>query len=107
MEKDDLVLAEIKGDKQPIGYHSRQKPFTSHKLKFKKGESFYLISDGFPDQFGGPKNKKYRYKPLKELILKSSELDIEDQKKIFADEFENWRGNNEQLDDVCLIGVKL
>lgn len=112
-ESDDIMtigdqsLLEIKGDKQPIGFHSRQQPFTSHKYQFQKGDSFYLISDGFADQFGGPRNKKYRYRPLKELILKSSSGKIEEQKKIFSEEFDNWKGDNDQLDDVCLIGVKL
>lgn len=98
-------LIEYKGDKQPIGFHEVQKDFTLHEFELKKGDMFYLISDGFPDQFGGPNNKKYRYKPFKNLLLNISKLKIEDQKKSVEKEFEDWKGNHEQLDDVCVIGV--
>lgn len=107
MENENAVLAEIKGDKQPIGYSSIQKPFTKHHINFKKGELFYLISDGFPDQFGGPRNKKYRYKPLKQLILNISDSDITKQKEIISKEFHKWKGNQEQIDDVCILGVRI
>ena len=101
------ALLEIKGDKQPIGFHSRQSPFHKHEIRFKKGDSFFLLSDGFADQFGGPDNKKYRYKPLKKFILSISDKSSHDQKVAFEEEFERWKGNEEQLDDVCVIGVKL
>ncbi|MEQ8358592.1 MAG: tetratricopeptide repeat protein [Cytophagales bacterium] len=107
MESEQYVLAEIKGDKQPIGFSSHQKPFTKHHIKFKKGELFYLMSDGFADQFGGPKNKKYRYKPLKQLVLNLMESDIHEQKNVLSKEFDDWKGNQEQLDDVCVLGVRV
>ncbi len=107
MESEQYVLAEIKGDKQPIGFSSHQKPFTKHHIKFKKGELFYLMSDGFADQFGGPKNKKYRYKPLKQLVLNLVESDIHEQKNVLSKEFDEWKGNQEQLDDVCVLGVRV
>jgi serine phosphatase RsbU (regulator of sigma subunit) len=79
----------------------------THSLKLNKGDSFYLYSDGFPDQFGGPKAKKFKYKQLEELLLSITSESMEVQQKKLNEVFENWKGNLEQVDDVCLIGVKV
>lgn len=101
------TLNEVKGDKQPIGQYANIKPFTNHKITLLKGDTVYLFSDGYPDQFGGEKGKKYMYKRFRELILGISKKEFSKQKVELETEFEQWRGALEQLDDVCVIGVKI
>ena len=72
-----------------------------------EGDSIYLFSDGFADQFGGPNGKKYKYKPFKNLLLSFSEKPMEEQHTIMNEEFETWKGELEQVDDVCVIGVRV
>ena len=67
----------------------------------------YTFSDGFADQFGGPKGKKLKYKPFKNMLIQNSDKSMEEQEKQLNDLFENWKGDLEQLDDVCVIGVKI
>ena len=103
----DNELVEIKANKQPIGKYINQSPFTTHTLEIKKGDKIYMFSDGFSDQFGGEKNKKYKTKEFKKLILSIQSETMEDQKNIIDNTFENWKGDLEQLDDVCVIGIAL
>ena len=100
-------LEEIKPDKQPIGKYTNEKPFTTHTIQLNEGDSFYIFSDGFPDQFGGLKGKKYKYRPFKELLLKNSTKPMEEQRTLLNKAFEEWKGDLEQIDDVCIIGVRL
>ncbi|MFI5205062.1 MAG: SpoIIE family protein phosphatase, partial [Flavobacteriales bacterium] len=100
------VLTEIKADKQPIGKFDKRKPFTNHTIEIKKGDAIYLCSDGFADQFGGESGKKFKYGKLKELIVENWTLPMDQQHRIYNRIFENWRGEQEQTDDVCLWGVK-
>jgi tetratricopeptide (TPR) repeat protein len=100
-------LKEIKADKQPIGYHPQQKPFTNHEIQLQKGDSIYIYSDGYADQFGGPKGKKLTYKKLDNFINENYQLSLENQKTLFREYFDNWKGSLEQLDDVCVIGIKI
>ncbi|MES2566033.1 MAG: SpoIIE family protein phosphatase [Bacteroidota bacterium] len=81
-------------------------PFT-HTFELKTGDSFYLYSDGFADQFGGPKGKKYKYKQLEELLKANCNKTPSQQLEILNNSFENWRGNLEQVDDVTVIGFKV
>jgi len=82
--------------------------FTCHEIKLQKGDSFYLFSDGYADQFGGVKGKKLKYKPFKRLLLENSEKPMNEQLIILDEFIENWKGNKyEQIDDICVIGVKL
>ena len=99
-------IKEIKSDKQPIGKTENPKPFTTHSLQLKKGDSVFLFTDGFADQFGGEKGKKFKYKPLKEMLQDSS-LSLEAQKLKLETIFNEWKGNLEQVDDVCVIGIRL
>jgi serine phosphatase RsbU (regulator of sigma subunit) len=99
-------LIEIKGDKQPIGYSDFYKPFTNHILS-EKNCIFYLFTDGYADQFGGEHGKKFKYKPLQQLLLNLQSKTLEEQKKELSSAFETWRGNLEQVDDVCIIGIRL
>ncbi len=106
MEDGSFQLLEIKPDKQPIGYAYRQRPFTNQKLQLHKDDMVYLFNDGFADQFGGEKSKKYKYKPFKMLLGKLVDMPMSDQKQKVLNEFEEWRGDHEQIDDVCIIGIK-
>ena len=102
------ALIEIKGNGQPIGTFMEEKnqPFTTHTIDLLTGDIFYVFTDGFADQFGGPKGKKFKYKQLKELLVAVSALPLAQQKEKLDGAFENWRGNLEQIDDLCLIGFK-
>ncbi len=100
-------LIEIKGDKQPIGFTEKENSFKLHKFQLKKGDILYLSTDGYADQFGGERGKKFKYKPFKELLLKIASLDMEQQRKILEDTFIKWKGNLEQLDDICIIGIRI
>jgi len=100
-------LKEIKGDKQPIGKYENRKPFTSHHLQMEKGDRIYLFTDGYADQFGGDKGKKFKYSQLKEMILHFGFSPLKEQHQKLDEIFENWRKNMEQTDDVCLWGVKI
>ncbi|MDQ3192036.1 MAG: tetratricopeptide repeat protein [Bacteroidota bacterium] len=103
----NLILKEIKPNKQPIGYHPNQTPFINNVLQLKKDSIFYLITDGYHDQFGGAKGKKFKPAQLKELILNIHSKPMEEQKQILNSKFHQWKGELEQVDDVCIIGMKV
>lgn len=100
-------IKEIKADKQPIGLSDGPKPFTRHTINNAEGCSFYLFTDGFADQFGGPNGKKFKYKQFSDLILHNSHLNMTEQMNVINTSFTNWKGELEQVDDVCVIGIKL
>ncbi len=101
-------LREFKADKMPVGRHDKQDTlFTRHTEKLQKGDLIYIFTDGFADQFGGEKGKKFKYSALKELLLSIAEKPMYEQKTILSKTFENWRGNLEQVDDVCVVGVRV
>jgi serine phosphatase RsbU (regulator of sigma subunit)/Tfp pilus assembly protein PilF len=100
-------IIEIKPDKQSVGVTDNPKPFTTHTTQLQSEDVLYIFTDGFADQFGGPKEKKYKYKPFKEFLLSIQNQTLEEQKNALDEEFENWRGDLEQVDDVCIIGVKI
>lgn len=100
-------IEEIKADKQPIGKHAESISFTTHTIELQKGDSIYLFSDGYSDQFGGEKGKKFKASNFKKLLLSIQQESMDKQKELINDAFENWRGTLEQLDDVCVIGVKI
>lgn len=97
---------EISADKQPVGKFINRKPFTNHDLQLKVGDSLFLLSDGYADQFGGEKGKKIKNKFLKDLLFKNSSQEPEHQKRILEKEFDKWKEGYEQVDDVCIIGIK-
>ncbi|MBD3636893.1 MAG: SpoIIE family protein phosphatase [Crocinitomicaceae bacterium] len=100
-------LFEIKGDKQPIGYFEGGKPFHRAEGFLKPGDRIYLFTDGFADQFGGKKGKKFKYKTLKQLILGSQQKSMAEQKDVYRSAFLDWKQDIEQVDDVCLMGVQV
>jgi serine phosphatase RsbU (regulator of sigma subunit) len=104
---DDFVLTEIKADKQPIGYSDNLLPFKNHVLQLNKGDQIIMFTDGYADQFGGDKKKKFKRSGLKELVLNHASHPLDLQKQILEREFDNWKGDLEQIDDVCVIGVRI
>ena len=98
----------LAADRMPIGKHDKDKtPFTQHELDLQSGDMVYTLTDGFPDQFGGPKGKKFKYKQLEELLLSIAHEAMEVQVQKLELVFENWKGNLEQVDDVCIIGIRI
>jgi serine phosphatase RsbU (regulator of sigma subunit)/Tfp pilus assembly protein PilF len=104
-DKDELES--VKGNRQPVGNFDHRVPFTTHKVKLKEGDWVYLHSDGYADQFGGPQGKKYRKANLKRLLTEGSTQNGAEQKSILLRNFKDWKGNLEQIDDICLIGFKI
>jgi len=103
----DNQLIELKTDKQPIGYTYIMKPFTHCTYQLNKGDVVYMYSDGYPDQFGGERGKKFKSRNLKELLLSLHPKPLEEQKLLLAKHFNNWKGNEEQIDDVTVLGIKI
>ncbi|MEO5642993.1 MAG: SpoIIE family protein phosphatase [Bacteroidia bacterium] len=97
----------IKADKQPVGKQENSKAFTTHRVEIPKGGMIYLFTDGYADQFGGPKGKKFRYKQLEELLLSIAALSPVKQHDQLEKVFLDWKGDLEQIDDVCLIGIRI
>ncbi|MBK6521988.1 MAG: tetratricopeptide repeat protein [Sphingobacteriaceae bacterium] len=101
------TLSILDADKMPIGKGEKNEPFKLYEFEMNKGDQLYLSTDGFADQFGGPKGKKYKYKPMYDLILKNCNLPVLQQEELLFAEFETWRGQLEQVDDVCILGIRL
>jgi len=106
-ENQDFSLYEIKANRQPIGAYIHRESFTNHSIQLMAGDSIYIFSDGFPDQFGGPTGRKFKYKPFKELLLSIQEFDMVAQRKLLDKAIEDWKGSYEQVDDICVIGVRV
>jgi len=102
-----LGLYEIKPNKMPISIYEKMDNFTTHEIQLDKGDSIYMFSDGFADQFGGPKDKKFKYKGFKQLLVDNVEKPMSEQKQILEKAFNNWKGKAEQVDDVVIVGIKL
>ena len=103
----DRQLDVIPGDKMPVGKHDEMEDFTCHELPVKKGDVVYLFSDGFPDQFGGPDRRKFKYKRFREMLHQHHQEAMEAQMDIYNKTFEDWKGQLEQIDDVLLLGFRL
>ncbi|MGE0567598.1 MAG: tetratricopeptide repeat protein, partial [Bacteroidia bacterium] len=102
-------IIELKQNKFAIGGMQlrNQKVFTQHEIETKKEDTLYLFSDGYYDQFGGPNGKKLKYKMLKDMLVTNSEKSMQEQLTILSENFERWKGTLEQIDDVCVIGVRI
>jgi len=102
------LMDEIKGNKFPIGggIFKNQTNFTTHKLTMKAGDSMYFCSDGYPDQFGGPEVRKFGPKRVREIVEKVKDKSMKEAYVAFDQEWEEWKGNHKQTDDVLLIGIK-
>ena len=99
-------LIEVKADKQPIGKNDSPKPFSTHLIS-DKAELLFLFTDGYADQFGGERGKKFKYKPFQEMLFSIIDLPPQEQHKILDEKIDAWRGDLEQNDDICVIGIKL
>jgi serine phosphatase RsbU (regulator of sigma subunit) len=99
--------AEYKADKQPIGKYAEPKPFTTHAIQLQQGDTVYIFTDGYQDQFGGEKGKKFKAANFKQLLLSIQHETMERQRVIIDEAFEKWKAGFEQIDDVCVIGVRL
>jgi len=100
-------IIETKANKQPIGVYDQPKPFTTHTITIQKNDTIYIFSDGYVDQFGGAKGKKFKIKAFRELILSIQGQQMEKQKMMLEEAFNQWKGELEQIDDVCIIGLKV
>ena len=103
----DKKLQKIGADRQPIGSFEYSKPFKSHEIKLKKGDSIYVFSDGFMDQFGGERGKKYKSLKFQDFLLSIQEENMRKQRELLNNEIEEWRGELEQIDDICIMGVRI
>jgi len=103
----DGVIIEYEADKMPVGIGVRNDPFKLYKIDVLKNDMLLVYTDGFADQFGGPKGKKFKYKQLKENLLANNDLPLEKQKENLLSVFESWKGDLEQVDDVCVIGIRI
>lgn len=99
-------LIETKGNKQPVGYSENVVPFDQHQINLQKGDWVYLFSDGFPDQFGGSKGKKFKYSNFKKLLVREHKKSAQEQHDVLKKELHAWKGDLEQLDDICVIGIQ-
>lgn len=102
-------IKEIKGDKIPIGSFYGKEPglFKNHEVTLEKGDTIYIFTDGFADQFGGEKGKKFKYSRLKQLLLAINKKELREQKNVLKKSFDDWKGKLEQVDDVCIIGLRI
>jgi serine phosphatase RsbU (regulator of sigma subunit) len=105
----DGEILQTKGDKFPIGsFLDGETPnFTNHKLQLLEGDQLYIFSDGYPDQFGGPRGKKMMYKKFRDTLIANSQKDLSVQKDLLRDHLYDWMGDEEQVDDILVIGVKV
>lgn len=103
------VLTEIKADKVSVGSYKEGKvvEFTNHVIPIQTGDLFYLFSDGFPDQIGGPNRKKFYYPPFKDLLVSIHKLNTEQQKEFLDKTITEWRGERDQTDDILVVGIKI
>jgi len=107
IEADDYRLFELKADKQPVGAHWEESSFTTHSIYLQEKDSFYLFSDGFVDQFGGPDRKKYKSLNFKKLLLSVQKESMEKQAEMLENALVNWKGDHEQIDDISVIGIRI
>lgn len=103
----DGKLTEIKADKMPVGINAiDEESFTNHSIDIISDDMIYIFSDGYPDQFGGVYEKKFKYTPLKELLTEISGKELHLQRDILEKRLYDWKGKNEQVDDILIFGIK-
>ena len=107
-ENGSVTFFELEPDKRPVGYfRGLGIPFTNKEFDLKKDDRIYLFTDGFADQFGGPRGKKFKYKQLQGLLAVIAEEPMTEQSKILSETFDKWKGSLEQVDDICVIGIRI
>lgn len=102
-------IIQVKGNKFPIGSFVDEEPsnFTNNKIQLETGDQIYIFSDGYPDQFGGPRGKKFMYKRFRELLVKNGKENLDKQKELLQDSLFDWMKDEEQVDDILVIGVRV
>lgn len=100
-------LIELDADRMPVGIGERKEDFKLYSIDAKPGDTLYLYTDGYADQFGGPRGKKFMYKRLNDTLKQIAELSMQQQHDQLSQTFTNWKGDLEQVDDVCIIGIKI
>ena len=104
----DGQLTEYKPDKMPIGVAPLEEvSFSNHRIEVQQGDTFYLFSDGYPDQFGEQTNKKFKYKQFRELLLSVQGKKMADQKEIIENTYYDWKGKSVQIDDILIMGFEI
>jgi tetratricopeptide (TPR) repeat protein len=106
-ELSNLKLYEVKADKMPIAIYEKMNDFSTKKIQLEKGDTIYLFSDGFADQFGGEKGKRITTKRFKNLILSNSNKKMNEQKQDLENFFNQWKNESAQIDDILVIGIKI
>lgn len=100
------TLIELEADKMPIGKSEHEKEFKHCEISLERGDMIYLFTDGYADQFGGPRGKKFKYKQMTELMMAIHQKPLPEQKNILAKTIENWKGDMEQTDDILILGFR-
>jgi len=100
-------LITLEADRQPVGIFLKEKPFTEHKIQLEKDDVIFVFTDGYSSQFGSEKNETFKTKRFKELLSEICQLPLAEQKQILENNFKEWKGSNEQTDDVLVVGVKI
>jgi serine phosphatase RsbU (regulator of sigma subunit) len=103
----DNKIIELKGDRMPLAHYARMTGFSSHEIITRPNDVIYLFTDGYIDQFGGPEAKKFRPAHFKEVLIKYHKEPFELQKQLLLDCHLNWKGTEDQVDDITIIGLKL
>jgi serine phosphatase RsbU (regulator of sigma subunit) len=104
----DSDLMELKGVKAPVGYSEAGfSQFSQQKMQLRSGDMLYMFTDGYPDQFGGEQGKKFKYKQLEQLLVQIGHLRVEEQRDVLLHTLEDWQGSLEQVDDICIAGIRI
>lgn len=106
LQNEKYFLVEVRGNKQSVGYHDNRLPFDTIVPEIDHGDMVYTFTDGFPDQFGGSRGKKYKYKPFKLFLLTIASKTVDEQHDLLEAEFDKWKGDLEQVDDICVFGYR-
>jgi serine phosphatase RsbU (regulator of sigma subunit) len=107
MKADGYYLYDIKGDRQPIGFYWEETKFTGQQIKLMEQDTLYVFTDGFIDQFGGDRRKKFKIHRYKQLLLSIQNESMAGQKELLENAFNSWRGETAQIDDLCIVGVRI
>ena len=107
VRKGSNKIEELKPDRQAVGYTEKAKLFTNQETQLSIDDSVYLFSDGYPDQFGGLKGKKYMKGKMKKFVLSIQDKSMQEQLASLEKEFNSWKGIHDQIDDVCVMGVRI
>lgn len=100
-------LDQLLGDKMPVGIDAEyEESFTNKEFRLKKGDMVYLFTDGFPDQFGGAKGKKYKYPAFRKVLTECSMLEVAEQRDFLLKDIKDWQGEHPQLDDITVLGFR-